>query len=272
MSDSNPGNRPAPDAQADYVDYLRSVLASIGPGRGYVSLNRTPGGRASAIANLKKTERDWDDAFGVDGAYQLFMDCIIAAYHFDPLTMEVPDGVPDNQAHIYKSLLAVDRAKSAESLSLPLPSPPKDWQGLYDRIRKIFVDVIVSRLALDQLDYFIESLMSDTKISRVLDRETLDHDVRHYASRHPRYDGYYDLNDTEAIAKAIEKRSTSIDLLRADITHAVREAQRQLGAAALPSRTNLLIRIKEKMTSSNLNHLLENRWRTTQDLLARIEK
>lgn len=62
MSDESKGQPPDHDAQTDFVDQLRSVLVSVGPGRGYVSLNKKHGWRASAIANLKKTERDWDDA------------------------------------------------------------------------------------------------------------------------------------------------------------------------------------------------------------------
>lgn len=267
MSDSSTDNRPDQDAQADYVVYLKSVLASIGPGRGYVSLNKTSAGRGRAIANQKNTEAAWDDAFGVVGAYQLLLDCIVAAQHIDPTTLEVQDNVPSSQTHIYKNLLSVDMARSAESL--PLPLPPKDWQGLYDRVRKMFVDVVVSRLALDQLDCVIDSLMSDPKISGVLARDIVDDVVRHYASRHPKYDGYYDLTDTDAIARVIEKQTTSIDLLRADIRKAVRIAQEKIASPAFPSRTVLLDRIKEKMSSSNMNHLLAKRWRTTDDLLAR---
>lgn len=267
MSDSTPGSRPDKDAQAEYVDYLRSVLASIGPARGHISLNKSSTDRAKAIANLKNTEKVWDEAFGVVGAYQLLLDCIVAAQHIDPTTLEVPDTVPDNQVHIYRNLLSVDMARSAESL--PLPTPPKDWQGFYDRVRKLFVDVVVSRLALDQLDAVIEYLLADPKISRVLTRETLDQLIRHYASHHPKYDGYYDLSDTDAISKAIENKSTSIDLLRVDIKKAVRLAQQSISGPVFPSRTELLKRIKDKMTSSNMNHLLAKRWRTTDDLLAR---
>lgn len=222
MSDPRPEETPNQDVQADYVNYVRSILVSIGPGRGYVSLNKTHGGRAKAIANQKNTEKAWDEVFGVEGAYQLFLDCIIAAQHIDPTALEIPDTVPSNQEKIYRNLLSVDIAKS--TVHLPLPLPPKDWQGFYDRVRKLFVDVVVSRLALDQVDRFIESLMDDPKISRVLDRETVDRVIRQYASRHPRYDGYYDLGDTEAITKAIDVQSTSIDLLRADSRCAVRVA------------------------------------------------
>lgn len=267
MGDSSPNNQLNEDVQADYVDYLRSVLASFGPARGYISLNRTTSGRAKAIANQKNTEEAWDKAFGVAGAYQLFLDCIIASHHFDPMTLEVPDGLPINQVHIYRSLLAVDKARSAEDL--PLPFPPKNWQGFYDRVRKVFVDVVISRLALDQLDHFIGALISNGKVSRVLSREDVDNIVRSYASIHPRYDGYYDLSDTESITKAIENKSLSIDLTRSDIRNAVRDAQKTLITPSFPSRPHLVSLIKEKMSSSNLNHLLENRWRTTQDLLAR---
>lgn len=270
MSDSIPSNQPKRDVQADYVDYLKSLLASIGPGRGYVSLNKTPAGRAKAIANKKNTEDAWDEAFIVSGAYQLFLDCIVAVQHIDPMTLDVPDTVPSNQVHIYRNLLSVDIARSSESL--PLPLPPKDWQGFYDRVRKLFVDVVVSRLALDQIDRFIDQLMSDIKISRVLDRKTVDQVIRKYASQHPRYDGYYDLSDTEAITRAIDGQSTSIELLRADSRYAVMVAQRNLLADAFPSRSDLLFLIKErKMTSANFHELLKNRWRTTHDLLARSD-
>lgn len=271
MSNSNHDNSTDQDVLGDYVDYLRSVLASVGPGRGYVSLKKTPGRRSSAIANLKKNDLKWDDAFGVKGAYQLLMDCIIAAHHIDPMALEItealPNNFPSNQEMIYRSLLSVDLAKSR--LHLPLPLPQKDWQGLYDRVRKLFVDMVVSRLALDQLDCFINSLMSDPKISWVLKRDTLDDVVRLYASRHPKYDGYYDLSDTDAIAHVIEKGTTSIDLLRADIKKAVRIAQENISSSAFPSRTVLLKRIKEMMSCSNMNNMLAKRWRTTDDLLAR---
>ena len=107
---------------------------------GYSKSNQVFGqlsGRSGATARYNKL-------IGFDDGYQLLLNCLVAAHHIDPATIEPLETLPDWQQVDFQRLASIDIAQSNLDLMLPLPHEIEEGKFCV-RVRSLLVTAINAR-------------------------------------------------------------------------------------------------------------------------------
>lgn len=253
----------------DALEELAVKMQHEGIHRGFTSILPNPSNRKRAIGKRKSHEEEWAEAFGFKDAYITFMDCIVAAFIYDPDKVRVPPTMPVAMHSWYRNVLAFNSAVTPDLLKAPLPRP-EFWQRGFSKIaREIFTDRVVAHQSNANLEAFLSGLLSSEKILKIYpNRSTIINQLSDYLPNNWHPDGYFDFGKTIDLCKLLYSKTT-LDVTRKDVDQAVLKAS--VAARALPymERSAIQQSVKKMTTPQNMTHILNNGVRSEADILMR---
>lgn len=237
--------------------------------RGFTSILPNPSNRKRAIGKRKSHEEKWADAFGFADAYITFMDCIVAAFIYDPDKVRVPVTMPVAMHSWYRNVLAFNNAVTPDCLKAPLPRP-EFWQRGFSKIaREIFTDRIVAHQSNSNLEAFLSTFLASRKMSQVhKNRSSVVTLLSSYLPDNWHPDGYFDFQKIKELVKLLDV-STTPDVTRKDVERAVRAASAAAMALPYMERSAILEKVKKMATPQNMTKILNNGVRSDADILMR---
>lgn len=254
----------------DRVDYkdARDFIRQTGP---YLPQNWSgfsdPRAQTGQISGRLGAKRRWDKTLGFPDGYELLLNCLVAAFHIDPNTVELHVECGVGEAKELRMLLGIDLAR--DNLELPLPLPNEVvGVGYYEKVRRLLKCAIKSRHELNQQIAFINAFTSHCRLNELLGAQALEKIGCEYAKSN-QFDGYVDLRQSsldmvkDSLVSKPELLLSKFGVL--EVREFIAYLKDSLEGISTPSSREVTRLVDDHATDKALRGLLQDGYRTTDD-------